>query len=141
MIFLAGIGLLGVIPSDYREVIDTAKAQTDFWANLCFLSTLLIVEYVGIGMLKGQIYALWIPLIAIGASWISYSRAKSAAIEWGDMVRASYDVFLPDLCKKIGFPLPNTRKEERELWTKFSQAITYRSPLSMPDKSPHALSI
>ena len=38
--------ILAVIPKDYRESVDNAKAQVDFWLNLWFLSILMIFEYV-----------------------------------------------------------------------------------------------
>ncbi len=36
--------LLAVIPKDYRELVDTAKAQTDFWVNLWFLVCFLYLS-------------------------------------------------------------------------------------------------
>lgn len=41
--------LLAVMPSDYRNLIDNAKAQVDFWVNLGLLSLLLIIEYSYLG--------------------------------------------------------------------------------------------
>jgi len=63
---------------------------------------------------------------------IAYSRAKSSAIEWGDLVKSSFDLFLSDLCKKLGFSIPVTGEEQQILWEKFSQAIIYVNPEHMP---------
>jgi hypothetical protein len=53
-------------------------------------------------------------------------KSTSAALEWGNYIKASFDVFLPELYKKLGFKYPLTRDEERENWMRFGQAIIYR---------------
>ena len=38
--------ILAVVPKDYRTLMDSAKAQTDFWINIVFLGNIFICEYV-----------------------------------------------------------------------------------------------
>jgi LysM domain len=118
--------VLAVIPQEYRDVVNVAKAQTDFWLNLWALSLLAIVEYVGFTMAKGPTL-YWFPvaalLIALFAAW----WARIAAIEWGDGVKASFDVFLLELGKHLGFPPNATREEQKRLWSLFSNVIIRRS--------------
>ncbi|BDA75954.1 hypothetical protein CAL7716_101200 (plasmid) [Calothrix sp. PCC 7716] len=57
---------------------------------------------------------------------ITFLKSTSAALEWGNYIKASFDVFLPELYNKLGFNSALTRDEERENWTRFSQAIIYR---------------
>lgn len=119
--------LLSVIPKDFRELIDAAKAQMDFWVNLGVLSLLFVVEYILLNLTRGQMAALWLLALALFANWLSFSRARAAAEEWGDWAQAAFDVFLVDLRVRVNLP-PADGRPERELWTRFSQAITYRLP-------------
>lgn len=119
--------LLGVIPEEYRSLVDSAKAQLDFWVNLWLLSLAVSVEYIGLAVYTHQARVLWFPLVAFSVVLIASSRATSSAIEWGELVKSSFDVFLPELREKLGFPSPATMDKERSLWQRFSQSILYRS--------------
>lgn len=122
-----------VIPKEYRELIDSAKSQTDFWVNLWFLSLLLIGECLVIFIYMRQVDTLsWVILGPVLVTWVSYSNAASAASEWGNLMKSSFDIFLPELRKKLGFAAPKNREEERELWLRFSQAISYKSVAFIP---------
>jgi hypothetical protein len=131
--------LLAVIPKDYRALVDEAKTQTDFWVNIWVVAVLVFVEYIGFAWYKLEIMGasnspatLAFPLLALVIAFISIWRANMAAVVWGEMVKSAYDVYLPVLYKKMGFSFPSDRHEEREILTRFSQAIIYRSPESMP---------
>jgi hypothetical protein len=132
--------LLAVIPKDYRDLVDGAKAQADFWLNMWFVGLLVILEYIVavIGLssfgnqqqdLRDLVWSWTIPyligsiLIVVLASW----QSGRAAIVWGDYVRASYDVFLPELGKKLGFPSV-ARDKQKALWVLFSNVILYKPP-------------
>ena len=123
--------LLAVIPKEYREFVDTAKARTDFWVNLWFLSLLTIVEYMGASFYTDEFK---IPLVLGGAfvsSFIASRKARKAAYQWGEWKKASVDVFLAEFRTKLGFLPPATIEQEQDIWTAFSQAIIYRRPDSM----------
>jgi hypothetical protein len=133
--------LQGVIPNEYRAIIDSAKANTDLWLNLWFLSFAVLVEYVLVTL--SAVFVLdtaepklaWImPLLAL--LLIIYSanvRARHAAAEWGDLVKSSFDLFLPDLRKQLGLRTPPTMEEERRLWNTFSRALIYADPYSVDE--------
>ncbi len=118
--------LLAVVPKDYRELVNDAKAQTDFWLNLWALSLLSIVEYVGLA-LYDSLRILWFPLAAFLVALLASRWARIAAVEWGDVVKATFDAFLPDLRRKLGFPSTATRDKEKELWYLFSNVIIRRA--------------
>ncbi len=128
--------LIAVIPKDYYTVINDSKSIMDFWVNLWALSWVVVFEYVAllIYKYKGAIPIVWFPFAAVGISFIFFWRAKIAALEWGGFVKASFDVFLPMLYEKLGFPFPENREEEQGIWRKFSQAIIYRSPDELPQR-------
>lgn len=127
--------LIAIIPKDYRTFIDSAKAQTDFWINLWFLSLILLCEYI-LTLIKIRNFNLFwfIPITILLAFFTAY-RARIAAVEWGNYIKASFDVFLPELYEKLGFHSPSSRDEERRNLTRFSQAIIYRSKSSLHDRA------
>jgi hypothetical protein len=69
------------------------------------------------------LYPIGFLALAFLASW----RARDTAISWGDYIRATSDLFLPELSKKLGFPSA-TRDQHKALWTLFSRTIIYRLP-------------
>jgi hypothetical protein len=140
--------VLGVIPNEYRAQIDNAKANTDFWVNLWFLSFAVLVEYVSFtifalfrpgtsfNFLFGDLISagtIWIPAIALLTIILANVRARSAAMEWGDLVKSAFDIFLPDLRKQLGLRTPSTMGEDRDLWATFSRALIYGDPRDVDD--------
>jgi hypothetical protein len=125
--------LLAVIPKDYLELIDAARAQVDFWVNLGFIFILLQIEYIVLASLTGTPLQWWVVLLFIILGTIAPMRATSAAREWGDFVKSAFDIYRFKLLESFGIELPNSREEERKLWTRYSQAIIYRLPEILPD--------
>lgn len=139
--------ILAVLPKDYRELIDDAKAQVDWWVNLGVMSTFFLIEFWYVIFSKWGLTPAWyytalnilLPLgiyvlLNLFLSW----RATSAAIGWGDYVKSAFDIYRFALLESLGVDTPKNRDEERRLWTKFSQAILFNLPESLPDlkKSP-----
>jgi hypothetical protein len=126
--------LLGVIPKEYSTLINDAKAQVDFWVNLWVLSIILILEYAIAGVVTSQFKLWWFPILMLAVTFVAYARARVAAIEWGDLIKAAFDIYLPELSKKLGFEKPANRDEEIALWHKVSQSIIYAKPEYMPPR-------
>ena len=128
--------ILAVVPKDYRALIDSAKAQTDFWINIVFLGNIFICEYVMFIILYHfGINLFFILPVTIALNAFAYWRAKNAAIEWGELIKSAFDVFLPKLRDFLAFDVSSSIQEERGLWEKFSQAIIYRVPNAMPNRA------
>ena len=132
--------LIAVVPDDYRALINAAKAVVDFWINLWFASTLLIIEYVTIIVYlvrysdrqDSLLSLFWspvlvYPILALALAFLASWRAKDSAISWGDHIRATSDLFLPELSRKLGFP-SGSRDQHKALWILFSRMIIYRLP-------------
>lgn len=139
--------ILAVLPKDYRELIDDAKAQVDWWVNMGVMSLLFLIEFWYAIFSKWGLTLPWyittlnlvLPiaiyvLLSLLLSW----RAASAAIGWGDYVKSAFDLYRFALLESMGIDAPKTRKEEREVWTRFSQAVLFNLPESLPElkKSP-----
>jgi hypothetical protein len=129
--------LLGVLPKDYVRYVDEAKAQTDFWVNVWCAAALLLLSYAALLPGSSALGARWwIPLACVAVAWYAVRRGTAAVFEWGEMVKASYDVFLPDLGKRIGMAEAPDRDAARARWQDFSLAITYRMPKRLPVRAP-----
>jgi hypothetical protein len=68
------------------------------------------VDLIGLIWYLTLVYLLAAVVLVIFASW----RGRSAAVGWGNYVRASHDIFLPELGKILRFP-PATRKQQNRL--------------------------
>jgi hypothetical protein len=125
--------LVAVVPKDYQDLVSEAKAETDFWLHLWIAGLVILigdicgVVYVAIFVGIGK-HLLMLVLLApvLLLTLVFANRARVAAIAWGDTVKAAFDVFLPELGKKLGFPPIVTRKQEKDLWWLFAKVITYR---------------
>lgn len=128
--------LLGVIPTDYREQINSAKTQMDFWVNLWLLALLFLPEYAVFATHENGLRVPWVPVAAVLFAFFAASRAKSAAVQWGDLVKASFDLFLPELWIKLRFVSVRNADKERATWESFGWAIHYRDRRYLPRRQP-----
>jgi hypothetical protein len=125
--------LLAIIPKKYRELIEDAKTQVDFWINLGFLSILLLVEYGGLSIYTKSLPVVWLPTLVLVAVVVAPWRSRRVATEYGDLVKSAFDLYRFSLLDALGIEHPSNRQEEKEIWQKISQAIIYRLPDSLPD--------
>lgn len=139
--------ILAVIPKEYRELIDDAKSQVDWWVNLGVMSFFFLIEFWYVVFSKWGVTSSWfitsvniiIPLAVFALiNWGLLWRATSAAIGWGDYVKSAFDLYRFELLDSLGIEAPKTRNAERELWKKISQAVLFRLPEVLPElkKSP-----
>jgi hypothetical protein len=128
------VRLVAVIPKEFLEMVNEARARTDFWVNLWLGGFVVTLEWVAFSVATGRIDRGWLPAAALFVAWAAYRRALSAAMQWGELVKAAFDVFLPDLWTRLGAPLPASKEEQRRTWERFSQAILYRRPGRLPSR-------
>lgn len=119
--------LNAVMPKSYRDLLGNMRATTDCWVNLWFVSLLIIGEYSYICWHAGRglVYP-WIPLAGILIALLSSMQARSAVEQWGEWVKAGFDVYLPVLSEKMGFKRADSMESERQFWRKLSQGIVFR---------------
>ncbi len=128
--------LYSLLPKDYRDLIDTAKAVTDFWLNLQVLSLALVAEWIALALLARDARFPWVPTVAFVITLFAANRTRVAAVEWGDAIKSAFDVFLPDLGAKLRLPQQTDRDTERAHWAKVTQAILFRRPDVLPALAP-----
>jgi hypothetical protein len=128
--------LLAVIPKEFLAMVDEAKAQADFWLNL-WLGGLVVATEWGVLAALTQEWrpTWWVPVVALAVAWWASRRALAAVQDWGEMVKAAFDVFLPDLLKKLGAAAPDSREDEQKMWGAFSQAVVFRRPKLLPPRT------
>lgn len=126
--------LLAVIPVDYRNLIDGAKAQVDFWLNLGLLSYLILVQHIIFTFLLAKEISFIIIIVTMIFSWLSAIRAENSAVLWGEFVKSAFDVFLPKLKQELD--METIAEENKNFWNHFSQIIVYRMhPQVLIDKA------
>ena len=140
--------ILAVLPKEYRELIDDAKSQVDWWVNLGTLSLVLVIEFWVVVFRKWGFDPAWyytalnivVPIIIFGLlNWFLQWRATSAVVGWGDYIKSAFDIYRFTLLESLGIDAPKTRAEEKALWTKFSQATLFRLPYVLPElKKPES---
>ena len=131
--------ILALIPDKYLGFIEAAKAKVDLWINILALDILLlcgclVIPWVVNGVkIRNLLLFIFLEII-VGI--VAYFKAQSAAVEWGNFVKASFDLFLPDLLEKLGLNEPEvSADEEKEIWRKLSQAYIYGNPKSLPRRN------
>jgi hypothetical protein len=136
--------LIAVIPGEYLELINTAKAETDMWINLWFLSLIAAADvmfthrHLLVTLSSDNLAPYVRPVLTIvgtlGFAFFASWMGARAAIEWGSTFKAAVDVYLPALYEQLGFPAPTSNEDAKERWNKFSKAISYRRPEAMPER-------
>jgi hypothetical protein len=125
--------LLTVIPREYIELLDAAKAHVDLWVNLGMVFILLLIEYVGLVYATGNQLNWWVVGLWFVLGIVAPIRATSSAREWGHFVKSAFDVFAPRLREALGIELPKNRQEEFQQWQKYSRALSFRSHDDLPE--------
>ncbi|MGO9596957.1 MAG: hypothetical protein ACLP7Q_02925 [Isosphaeraceae bacterium] len=121
------IRLNAVIPKEYRELIDEARGDMNFWMNLWFLSWCLLAEYVGLAVWFRRLPLIWFVVPALICSiFFCSEQATKAGVAWGHWVKGSFDMFILDLLKKLGYKAPVNLGEIREICEHLSQTMIYR---------------
>lgn len=135
--------ILAIMPTEFRLIINEAKSQVDLWINLIVLS--LIFSIVVIFLIiyntyfNGIQYYFFVSSFFVIISIVLlvvffYHCAIEASIEWGELVKTAFDIYLPKLANSLELELPSSRTAERKFWNKFSRAIGYRNPEVLPDR-------
>lgn len=125
------------IPEPLMKKIDEQKILFDF----CLTMATLGVGYGLLALIFGPL--LWgnvrfwtiLGLFAVGFSYAVYYRlAVSIAAQYGDLIRASFDLFRHDLLGAFSvasIPSNISLVEEKETWGKLSRLLAYGDPSSL----------
>jgi hypothetical protein len=117
-----------VISKQAADLLSKVRGRVDLWLNLFFLTWVILVEefWLAWNYQKTELLLLVVGGLLFAA--FAYSRARSSAERYGDQVKATYDVYLGDLCGKLGFKLSLDAEQNRKFWVAYSRAFVYRQP-------------
>lgn len=140
--------LASVIPKNFTELIEDARAQVTCFMNITYISAIIGVSalvricryadwtwafnsripfWIGIQTLLSGIVYWWLQIaaisfaIAILASIWTTSRVSA----WGGLVKSAFDCYLPSLIKQFGYLPPQTETERYAFWEEFSALVSY----------------
>jgi hypothetical protein len=136
--------LMAIIPKDYLSLMNDARARMDFGVNLWFLTLVLLAEYIAVAAVYIRVPGWqsfftretlwWFPPVMVVLACLSYVFARNAVGLWGNWIKSAFDLYLPELRKKMEFKLPGTAADEVNMWKKFNEAIVFRRPDRLPEK-------
>lgn len=143
------IRLSAVAPKALLEDVQDARSKVDFMLNSSMLAILFgisafgyfiyLTDWNGFSIASatdnyGELFGKDSTLIylaasgvAIALSFIFYRGAVILIPAWGDVVKAIFDLSLPELAKTMGYVLPANDKDRRSFWDTASRMMTMRT--------------
>ena len=137
------IRLASVIPKEFGEGLDDARAQVNVFLNLVFIMPVIFViatlrtitdtpwraflTAAQNGQLAGW-RLLPAPMIGVAALLLvilGYRMALASAKAWGVVVKSAFDCFLPQLVMQLGYAPPASEEERRAFWGQINSRIVY----------------
>jgi hypothetical protein len=127
--------LYQVIPDNARSSLVDVRTSLALMLNICTLA---------LGLAVGTLIAPTVTTIKSAAdfwttaacsavvAWLAYRSALGPARVYGELVRSMYDLYRGDLLAKLGFALPDTLADERELWKNLGLQMYRRAADSPP---------
>jgi hypothetical protein len=116
-----------VISSEYNAIVQEPRILLDFALTM---SSLALV-YAAVALLLGPwvwfSYGYWIGAAAGAAcvAYFFYRVSVSAATQFGELIRASFDLFRLDLLSGLGRPRPASFQEELGYWRELNSLAFY----------------
>jgi hypothetical protein len=118
-----------------------ASVQTDvaFFVNSCVLSLAAAIFFtVDVAVdTSVEAYQVGLLVVPILLSWLMYRAASEAAVRWGDVVRATYDIYRLPLYRQLGVTVPGDPEEERLFAEFVNRCLWFGEPLPWAVRSEH----
>ena len=140
--------LAHIIPDDGMEKVDEANNQCLFLLNasalaiifsiICFLTiiyqaimlwlnsqSIILFPLPSNGWLSWNMvvfYAILV-VISIATAWFFYVASLFNVNQYGQMIRAAYDLYRFDLLEALRLKLPKTLSEEKQLWRRINYFV------------------
>lgn len=137
------IHLNTVIPKEFQDALEDAMAQVSFLLNLLVFAVIIFVASMMRFLFTLHLphpFRLWniftfesisfasFAFCAVLVVWLSYKFSIGKIYQWGEFVKASFDCYLPDLAKRLGYKLPLTGDDQRRFWIAVSRRAIYHRP-------------
>lgn len=121
--------LYPLLPDGMRDALTAERSTMDTLLLMSAFAVLFAAMSVVAGLLgaasPGQ--ALLALAAGVAVSRLAYLGAVRAGRDFGELVRACFDVYRRDLLTALGFSPPATLEEERVLWRAVAQQLYRRA--------------
>jgi hypothetical protein len=128
------------LPAECSDSLQVAKTSLDLMVTL---SASFIVFGIPLTL---WILVRWSPylppwvalitfLLTIGLSWISYLNAVQAGIQYGERIKAAFDLYRWKVLQSLHLKLPENFKQEQQLWEEVCGLLARSYP---PDASVYS---
>lgn len=126
--------IVAVVPDEFREDLSSAKAQVDFAVNTVYLALGVFIQYIAYTAATRSAQMIWVPLVTLAVAFLAYYFAVSSAREWGEYVKAVFDLYRHTLLKQMGLEIPKSWEDERHCWQEISCSFLYWDQLDLARK-------
>lgn len=123
-----------VLPTEVRTQVEEYRSGVDRMVVLASLAVAFPVVALAPVGLAGTGWRAWLLgcVVALLVAVLTYRAAVSAAVGFGDVVRACFDLYRHTLLTQMGLAMPATLEEERQLWLALQQQL-YRRGADEPE--------
>ena len=123
-----------------RFVMDyeAMRADVDFLLVVATYSGLFAAVGGGLVLYQGASVLLFVACVLMGVlvAHIAYRTAIKAAVEYGEQMRASMDLFRLDLLQQLRYAAPTGAEDERAIWREFDSMLKRGHPRTRPFANP-----
>ena len=126
--------LYPLLPDALRDSLAAARSSMEQLLFIALLSGALAPVTVVLAIALRLPVAVWLP-VAVGApvlASLTHRSAVAVAVSYGELVRSAFDTHRLTLLASLGYALPTSLDEERQLWQAIGQLL-YRRDTDRPD--------
>jgi hypothetical protein len=120
--------------NEFREVLARFRSRVDLWLNLWVLAFVFSLGLMACVALRGWSLSAFLMIAGtLALSRIGYLRSVRSAENYGEQVKAAFDIYLPKLANTLGFALPADADIIRAFWQCFGQMMVNPEQDSMDE--------
>jgi len=126
--------LYPLLPDALRDSLAAARSSMEQLLFIALLSGALAPVTLVLAIALRLPVAVWLPVVAGAAvlASLTYRSAVAVAVSYGELVRSAFDTHRLTLLTSLGYALPASLDEERQLWQAIGQLL-YRRDTDRPD--------
>jgi hypothetical protein len=128
-----------ILPQSTLDRLQDSRMLLDFFVNTLALSVMVAGLFVFWSCSPGHVQVLWWLAVPVGVFHFAYLQLPRTAIQWGMSVKSVFDLYRGALAKEMGLTIPLDPIDERRMWTRVSQMMTFRRSRRFDSLAPFRL--
>jgi len=126
--------LYPLLPDALRDSLAAARSSMEQLLFIALLSGALAPVTLVLAIALRLPVAVWLPVVVAAPvlASLTYRSAVAVAVSYGELVRSAFDTHRLKLLTSLGYALPASLDEERQLWRAIGQLL-YRRDTDRPD--------